>query len=317
MRTSLGLVDFLRLVSEFGNKEELEKYSALALAREDRLYDKKIYMVENSYSFEHPTIDLNEALEMMFGTMSEITEETVAWDPNKVAYQSSLSQGPVGQFSSEFSDMDPRTEPNIAFNYTEINETDRDQNVTDIKNTSMSDRITKRHFSSVQSKQHRRPMKSMSFDASLPSSPYHYITSENQALQQEMLHAQDENIKPPFQVLNEHETVSDTDTQATKVKGQKSVQSAIHTLEESSKLIGPGSQRSMSRRLSAPPSLLIDTLNRRKLSALSILERANISTEGLHVTSDIESGMNEARLEWLRENVRKKAERRVSQDEEV
>jgi hypothetical protein len=61
----------------------------------------------------------------------------------------------------------------------------------------------------------------------------------------------------------------------------------------------------------------MESLNRRRLSALSILERANINTKGFNVTTDIESGINEARLEWLRENVRKKVERQNSQEEPV
>lgn len=317
LRSSLGLVDFLRLVTEFGNKEELEKYSCLATARKEKMYNKKIYITENSFTFNQPNTDLDEALEMMFGNLSEVTEENVAWDPNKLTYQSHTGNAPEGHLSAEFVNTDTRTEPKLTkLNYTEINEI-RDMEEKMNSNTSMSDRLNKRQFPGNQVKVHRRPIKSMSFDASLPSSPYHYITSQNQDLQQKLLHAQDSNIQPQFKVLNEHVIYDDSGSQENNVRSQTPVQAAMHSLEESSKYTGPVGHSSMSRRLSAPPSILIDTLNRRRLSALSILERANINTEGLRVTSDIESGMNEARLEWLRENVRKKAERRASQEEDV
>ncbi|XP_045194715.2 uncharacterized protein LOC123550341 [Mercenaria mercenaria] len=313
LRTSLGLVDFLRLVSEFGDLEELEKYSCLATAREEKLYSERVLMTENDYTFETPKVDTEEGLEMMFGCLSEITEETVAWDPHRLTLPSHPRDNAMPESAVRY----PRTGPSLTSKYTEVDENvEYGEEINEDTSTVMSNRFAKRQFSSNQVKgHHRHPMKSMSFDAAMPSSPYNYIRSENQDLQQQMLHAQEPDVHPRFQILNEHET--DNDSGQTKVKGHDSVQSAMQSLETSSKITAPGGYRSMGRRVSAPPSLLIDTLNRRRLNALSILERANINTEGLNVTSDIESGMNEARLEWLRESLRKKAERSTSQDEGV
>jgi hypothetical protein len=311
LRTSLGVVDFLRLVSEFGNREELEKYSCLATAREERLFTDTVSVTENNFSFEHPQMDIEDNLEMMFGSLSEIMEETTVWDPQSLV----LHDDPLDHGTNDSIIRYPRTDPKLDLNYTEDNERDHyHADFTEDTGAIMSSRFARRQqFSNHQVKGHQRhPMKSMSFDE---SSPYDYVHSENEDFQQKLLHAQDPNLHPRFQILNEHETKSDTGQ--TKVKGHDSVQTAMHSLESSSKKAAPGGYRSMSRRLSAPPSLLIDTLNRRRLSALSILERANINTEGLNVTSDIESGMNEARLEWLRENVRKKVQRSISQDEVV
>lgn len=322
LRTSLSLVDFLRLVSEYGEGAELHSYTTMATEREEKLYKKPITMTENNYRFDHPNVDFVEGLEIMFGSLLEITEETIVWDPHKNIYPGP-EHNSENQLMFDSVDRYQRTDPKPAENCTETpNYTEINENGTVREgHTDTLSRFAKRQFASSQLRHNRRhPMKSISFDCSSVS-PYHYVTSENNNLQPRMMQGADSrNIHPGFQILNEQsdtDTTTDSNSQGTDEKSQKSMESAIDSLETSAKVIQPMGHRSMSRRLSAPPSLLIDTLNRRRLSALSILERSNINTEGLNVTTDIESGMNEARLEWLRENVRKKVERRASKDDSV
>ncbi|WAR31330.1 RN207-like protein [Mya arenaria] len=142
--------------------------------------------------------------------------------------------------------------------------------------------------------------KSMSFDTAVHS-PYTYITSENQPLIDNALYGKNKNNKSTeFEILNETKSNQQVDDSANTSEDQ--FHKAIDTLV--SRTSHPTSHRS--RRVSAPPSMIIDALHKRRLSALSILERANINTEGLQLASDIETGMTEARQEWKEENVRRR-----------
>lgn len=319
LRSSLALVDFLRLAAEFAEGEELEKYSAMGTSREEKIIGKPVTLMDNFYEFDHPHVNLDDSLEMMFGNLSEVTEENVVWDPNKSVYPLEDATVPSEQ-TLGFSTQDYlRNDPTLlAQFYTEVNES----TVTNADlepPTDANDRLARRQFvSSLKSGARRPPMKSLSFDASSPTSPYSYITSENDKLIQSQVKSGDNSEvsgqASEFQILNEND-----DSKVAPVKHKhdsKTVHSAIHTLETSTATTQPYGGHQRSRRLSAPPSLLIESLNRRRLSALSILERANINTEGFHVSTDIETGMNEARMEWLREHVRRKVERSNSQDKE-
>ncbi|KAL4218839.1 hypothetical protein ACF0H5_021427 [Mactra antiquata] len=323
LQSSLSMVDFLRLLMEYGNKEEMEVFGSMATQKEEKMHNQPVKITKCSYTFDAPKVDIYEGLEMMFGGLSEIEEENTVWDPNKSFHHRPLPQISENQSNHDSALYFEETESSISQmqttreSYTEVNESGQlySDSVSELENRySEPNRYSRRQFSAqTRNKRYTMPTKSQSFDASIPESPYHYIQNENQELYNRILHSTN-HIKEDnssFQILNENggdkSTIESERSNTLSQQSQNVMHSAINTLEESS--MGTEPYRPWSRRVSAPPSLLLDALNRKRLSALSILERSNISTEGLNITSDIESGMNEARMEWLRDNVRRKTVR--------
>lgn len=315
LRSSLSIVDFLRLLVEFGEMDEVNVYSDVIRQREQKLFARPIVLTQKRYNFEFLEGKTEDAVEKLFGAITVTPEEIEIWDPNKPAHKihsdTNGMNNDIGQdeetfITSESNSSNRIQSKNITYNGTQ-----------EVSDQSSSSYITRRQMNMPQPRGNRRapPSKSLSFDSSYSGSPLSYVA--NHQITNHMLYGNlhdhgntHEQNTTEFEILNENETpLSQTKTKHTQYRDldKDSFQSAIDSLISSSKAVQPFSQRS--RRCSAPPSTIIDALNRRRLSALSILERANINTDGLTVTTDIESGMNEARQEWMRENMKRKIDR--------
>lgn len=327
LRSSLSMVDFLRLLMEYGESDDVDLYSEMIRNREQRLYSGPVVLERNTFQFECQENETGKGLEDMFGKVVEVSESIVVWDPNRPTYKAdtAVSNGNNRRESDQERIIDDQGNvlaenmTNQALNI-ENNGEEADpgsvQSYNDYSGTSW------RQFNRPTSRGNRRglPTKSISFDSSLTNGR-HYATNGNQELYDNMLYGgtRGENTTE-FEILNENETSNNRCVNNNNVKRnlnrKDSFKSAIDALVSSSKVIHHyGGQRS--RRDSAPPSMMIDSLNRRRLNALSILERSNICTDGFQMTTDVESGMNEARQEWLRENLQRKLHRSTSIQETV
>ncbi|XP_052789926.1 tripartite motif-containing protein 2-like isoform X2 [Mya arenaria] len=296
LRSTLTMVDFLRLLSEYGSENEMHKYVENVRKREQSIFQTPLTAIERSMSFDISESNLEKEMDNLFGELTETLGDTVAWDPMaNNDREDFVRQQPILWIQSESNDAREHLESynfptNIAY---PMSATDTGE---------ISQRHAVRSHLSTQGSHHKRHtfQKSMSFDTAVHS-PYTYITSENQPLIDNALYGKNKNNKSTeFEILNETKSNQQVDDSANTSEDQ--FHKAIDTLV--SRTSHPTSHRS--RRVSAPPSMIIDALHKRRLSALSILERANINTEGLQLASDIETGMTEARQEWKEENVRRR-----------
>ena len=285
LKANLTAIDFIRLLKEHGTHNDIETCLPLVEQKEEKLTRDKIFMDKESFAFDFPKVDLQDSVMMMFGSLSQITEEITVWDPadfeiEEVSIQSRVEMTNYGQVHETIFENSIGGEPQLS----EEND--------DLYSQQTSDNgITQPIMNNDTGYQYRRrrPLQSSkSFDSSFLSS-------------QEPATGSKGSNRYGYQLVYE---TDDTNYNANEQNQQESnISTAIASLAPS---IDPiASQRLRSRRVSAP-SMIIDSLTRKRLNALSILERANINTEGLLRTSDIESGLSQARLEWLRENVKRK-----------
>ena len=269
LRSTLTMVDFLRLLSGFGHHEDIETYVGQIRQREQDIYSKPITLTNKMYKLDMNSSDLESELVDMFGVLSEISEEKCVWDLTASSHHHEIQRQ-----SSEI--IDP-----THLLYGEGLSSHIRSPVEHLTHHGRS------HFTGHSSQKSRRNtlQKSMSFDTH-GSSPYQYVTSDNQQLYDAaLLQGTSANKAAEYKVLNEKEGVT-----------HEKLNKAVDMLVSSSAKDQPFSPSH--RRTSAPSTTILDALNRRRLSALTILERSNISTEGLTMASDIEAGMSEARQEW-------------------
>ena len=304
LKGTLNIVDFLKLLTEYGDKANLETYHKVADERISDYMKKNIEMKHTDLTFESPKVDLSEAIELMFGSLTEIDEMKTVWNPleskrptDNITKEDSSPNSDVESHLVETSDYGIRQEAFLAPRYAEINESNIDTVVEDESIAQSSSAL----------KHGRRPLKSMSFDESsfgflhqphMTTSHSHFInrSSEVNEIDQSEIKYNDDRAPAHHPVIPQ-----ENDTRSI------------------SNYISYPMNYSRGRRSSAPPSMIIDALAKRRLNALSILERSNINTQGMGVPSFAEMGLNRARLEWMRENVKRKNEglRRSSIQENV
>ena len=283
LKGTLNVVDFLKLLVEYGDKENLESYQEIADERIEKFMKEKTEYQQRSLAFDPPKVDLTEAIALMFGSIKETTEMKTVWNPlePKPKLDTSVSQkdsSPDSDIESHKTLANPgevREEAHLTPRYAEINESSQENGTKKSK--------IERHLAL---KHGRRPLKSsMSFNEGTSRLLYqHGVPSAHSHFKrQTQVHMQNENDDTQ---INEDGTAPD------------------ETGHVSS--LYPGNY--MGRRSSAPPSMIIDALAKRRLNALSILERSNISTKGLEIHSDAEVGFNQARLEWMRDEMKRKNE---------
>jgi len=310
LRSSLSLVDFLRLLVEYGEVDEVEVYSEVITKREQKLYAGPINVNQKKYDFKIQDSRPLDMLEKLFGSVTATHEEVEVWDPNKPANNVNGDMNGNDNGYDVETNIRSRSYTLPSYSVEKDNEDTLEENVQ--TESSCINSGARRQVNKPQPRFSRRTIasKSTSFDSGFEPNIYH--THQNQNLSEKMLYGNptDHNITE-FEILNENEAPAyNSKIKQTKLNrsiDKDSFQTAIDSLISSSKVDQPSTQRP--RRCSAPSFTIIDTLNRRRLSALSILERANINTDGLTVTTDIESGMNEARQEWMRENLKRKIDR--------
>lgn len=309
LKGTLNAVDFLKLLVEYGDKANIESFQELADERIRTFMKENVEMKHTDLVFESPKVDLSEAIELMFGSLTETTEMKTVWNPleSKRTQDQNLAtadSSPNSDIESHIGVGHPdgiRHEPYLTPRYAEINESNDDpENDSGVVSTSAL-------------KHRRRPLKSMSFDETtsgflykpnVPTSHSHFI---NRQTEMDIQNENDQSISETH--LDECNTSAD----------QSTLSHADETGRGSQSFTSYPVQYSGRRRASAPPSMIIDALAKRRLNALSILERSNISTKGLGLPTDAEMGLNQARLEWMRENLKRKNEglRRSSIQEDV
>lgn len=296
LKGTLNVVDFLKLLTEYGDKENLKGYQEIADERIDKFMKENIEYQRMDLTFESPKADLSEAIELMFGTLSERSEMKVIWNPQESKRAKEINLSPID--SSPTSDVEShnsiakkdgiREEAYLTPRYAEINESHNE--------------MVKPETAAAPSqalKHRRRPLKSsMSFDEGtsrilyqthLPTYHSHFIKRQAEAQMQN----EDDQTTTEVHSDDSDDSRSTGNQSQTEERGHASVSSH------------PGYY---GRRSSAPPSMIIDALAKRRLSALAILERSNISIKGLGIPTDAEMGFNQARLEWMRENLKRKNE---------
>ena len=291
LKGTLNVVDFLKLLVEYGDKENLESYQEIADERIDKFMKETTEYKQKSLAFDPPKVDLTEAIELMFGSIKETTEMKTVWNPlepkqkldTTVSQKDSSPDSDVESHKTLANQGEVREEAHLTPRYAEINESSQEN---ETKKSKVERNSALKHG--------RRPLKSsMSFNEGtsrflyqhgVPSTHSHFIKRHAE------VHMQNEN--DPSQLGD-----SQTNEDGTAADETGHISSSLY----------PGHY--MGRRSSAPcPSRIIDALAKRRLNALSILERSNISTKGLDIPSDAEVGFNQARLEWMRDEMKRKNE---------
>ncbi|KAH3798672.1 hypothetical protein DPMN_152274 [Dreissena polymorpha] len=315
LRSNLTMVDFLRLLTDYGDKKDLGMYSEIIQERENKLFSSPVTVSARRYTFEHCNKDIQSEIENLFGSLSEVTLDRVVWNPRK-----EITKNYIDHNDTELKHLENDRADDLRTSQTDAgHHSVSDFNMSsDMQQTSWL-AVRQPPGSGKQTGRGKLLQKSMSFD--IPSlSPYHYITSANQPLyDRAIFESKNKASDQDFQILNEKDgdiTPSTSGNVIDTNEAAGNIRTAIDTLQSTSHFHQYRGHRS--RRVSAPSSTaILDALNRRRLNALSILERANINTASLNVSTDIEAGMNEARQEWMKEGIRRRMERRLSKEEGV